>query len=173
MKVLGAPALKSHDSRRLQSNPHLRVSLEYLNEIFTYLAENGISMYRMSSDLAPYATHPDLPQFHKMLHECARELRETGARARRMDLRLSFRPSQYIVLNGTDEALVEKGMWDVETQAAILDRMELGPEAVVVMHVGGVYGDRRAGCTRWIRTWERLSVRARARLVLHTACGFC
>jgi UV DNA damage endonuclease len=166
VKVLGAVGFKSHDSRRWQSAPHLRVSLECINAIFGYLSEAGISMYRMSSDLAPYVTHPDLPQFHSMIRDSARELRNTGDLAKQLGLRLSFHPSQYVVLNSPDESLVAKSMWDVKAQAEILDAMELGPEAVVVIHVGGVYGDRLAGCERWVRTWERLSERARARLVL-------
>ena len=101
-----------------------------------------------------------------MIRDSAGKLRETGALARQLDLRLSFHPSQYVVLNSPDDSLVAKSTWDVETQAEILDAMELGGEAVVVVHVGGVYGDRRAGCERWVRTWERLSARARSRLVL-------
>jgi hypothetical protein len=31
----------------------------------------------------------------------------------------------------------------------MLDLMELGPEAVLVIHVGGIYGDRDASLTRW------------------------
>jgi UV DNA damage endonuclease len=166
VKVLGVPGLKSNDSRRWQQSPHLRVSLDYLDRVFDYLDRHDIRMYRMSSDLAPYATHPDMPQFHNMVRECAAELRAAGARARRSGLRLSFHPSQYIVLNSPDDSLVKKSTWDVATQAEILDGMELGPEAVVVIHVGGAYGDRVAGCERWIRTWERLPVHARDRLVL-------
>lgn len=166
VKVLGAPDLKSNDTRRWQKDPHLRVSLEYLDRIFDYLERHDIRMYRMSSDLAPYATHPDLPQFHDMVRASARELRTIGDRARRLDLRLSFHPSQYIILNSPDEALVAKSVWDVATQAEILDSMELGPEAVLVIHVGGAYGDRQSGCERWVRTWERLPAHARARLVL-------
>lgn len=166
VKVLGVPGLKSNDSRRWRQNPHLRVSLSYVARIFDYLEQHDIRLYRMSSDLAPYATHPDMPQFHNMVRESARELRETGERARRLGLRLSFHPSQYVVLNSPDAALVRKSVWDVATQAEMLDRMELGPEAVIVIHTGGAYGDRRAGCERWIRTWERLPRHARARLVL-------
>lgn len=166
VKVLGVPGLKSNDSRRWRQNPHLRVSLSYLARIFDYLERNDIRLYRMSSELAPYATHPDMPQFHNMVRESARELREAGERARRLGLRLSFHPSQYVVLNSPDAELVRKSAWDVATQAEMLDRMELGPEAVVVIHTGGAYGDRRAGCERWIRTWERLPRHARARLVL-------
>ena len=58
VKIVGRPDLKDHDSRRWQNGPHLRVSLHYLDQIFTYLAEHGIRMYRISSDIAPYITHP-------------------------------------------------------------------------------------------------------------------
>jgi UV DNA damage endonuclease len=166
VKVLGRPGLKSNDSRRWQSGPHLRVSLEHLSRIFDYLDERDIRMYRMSSDLAPYATHPDLPQFHGMIRECDADLRVIGRRARELGLRLSFHPSQYVVLNSPDPALVDKSVWDIATQAEMLDRMELGPDAVVVIHVGGVYGDRRQSAARWAKTWGRLPEHARRRLVL-------
>jgi UV DNA damage endonuclease len=166
VKVLGRPDLKSNDSRRWQSGPHLRVSLEYLAKILDYLDEHDIRMYRMSSDLAPYATHPDLPQFHGMIREADADLRAVGRRARELDLRLSFHPSQYVVLNSPDRALVDKSIWDIATQAEMLDRMEQGPEAVVVIHVGGSYGDRRASAARWVETWQRLPEPARRRLVL-------
>ena len=95
VKVLGRPELKSNDTRRWQKNPHLKTSLEYL-QILDYLVRHRIGMYRLSSDLAPYATHPDMPQFHGMVAESDAELRAIGAKARRLDLRLSFHPSQFV-----------------------------------------------------------------------------
>lgn len=166
MKVLGVPGLKSDDSRRWQSNPSLGVSLDYLDKIFDYLQASGIRMYRMSSGLAPYATHPDLPQFHNQVAQFQKELRATGQRAKAMDLRLSFHPSQFIVLNSPDEAVRERSIWDLRVQAEILDQMELDDEAVMVIHVGGAYGDTRSGIDRWCTTWEALPERVRARLVL-------
>jgi UV DNA damage endonuclease len=186
VKVLGAPDLKSNDARRHQSQPHLRVSLGYLREIFSYLERHGIRMYRMSSDLAPYATHPDLPQFHGQVAECDAELRDLGARARGLGLRLSFHPSQFVVLNSPDPVLVKKSAWDLESQAEMLDRMGLGPEAVVIIHTGGVYGEKEAARDRWARAYEALPEPVRRRLVLenddtsfsaadvlwiHEACG--
>jgi UV DNA damage endonuclease len=70
----------THDSRRWENEAHLRVSLEYLDKIFDYLFRHRIDMYRMSSDLAPYVTHPDMPQFHGMIKDCKKELRAIGAR---------------------------------------------------------------------------------------------
>ncbi|MBA3947041.1 MAG: UV DNA damage repair endonuclease UvsE [Herpetosiphonaceae bacterium] len=166
VKVMGQADLKSNDARRWQNEPHLRVSLGYLQAIFAYLARQQITMYRMSSDLAPYVTHPDLPQFHAQIRECAGELRELGARAKQQDLRLSFHPSQFIVLNSPDPVLVRKGIADLVAQAEMLDLMELGPEAVLVIHVGGTYNDKVAGRERWIMTYQQLPEAVQRRLVL-------
>lgn len=166
VKVMGRSGLKSNDTRRWQTGPHLRVSLGYLEEIFSYLEQQQITMYRMSSDLAPYVTHPDMPQFHAQIAECASELRAVGARARALDLRLSFHPSQFVVLNSPEETLVAKSIADLVAQAEMLDQMELGPEAVVVIHVGGVYGDKVTSRERWARTYHRLPEAVRRRLVL-------
>jgi UV DNA damage endonuclease len=166
VKVMGRPDLKSNDTRRWQANPHLKTSLAHLDGILAYLAKHQINMYRMSSDLAPYATHPDMPQFHAMVGESDSELRAIGAKARDLDIRLSFHPSQFVVLNSPDPELVRKSIWDLTSQAEMLDRMELGPEAVLVVHVGGAYGDRAASNARWVETWATLPELVKRRLVL-------
>jgi len=166
VKPLARPELKSHDSRRWQNNPHLSVSLAYLRDVFTYLGEAGIAMYRIASELAPYATHPDMPQFHNQVEECAGELAQLGAMARAAGLRLSFHPGQHTVLNATDPRTAAVSARDVIVQGAILDGMGLGPEAVVVTHLGGVYGDRDAARERFVRAVEALPDASRRRLVL-------
>ena len=89
-----------------------------------------------------------------------------GKLARESDIRLSFHPSQFIVLNSESEELTRKSMADLDSQAEMLDRMESGPEARLVVHVGGAYGDTVSGCARWVKTWSRLSEPVRRRLVL-------
>lgn len=70
----------------------------------------------MSSDLAPYATHPTMPQFHGMVAESDRELGLVGAKARRVGIRLSFHPSQYVLLNSPDPELTRKSIEDLASQ---------------------------------------------------------
>jgi len=166
VKVLGRPELKSHDTRRWQSSPHLRVSLRYLREVLLYLHQAGIHMYRMSSDLAPYLTHPDLPQFHSQLEESQADLAAVGALARALDVRLSIHPGQYIVLNSADEAVADKSAADVVAQARILDLMGLGPEAVVVLHAGSAAGGLEAAGERFCRRYAALPPEAQVRVVL-------
>jgi UV DNA damage endonuclease len=166
VKVMGREDLKSSDARRHANEPHLKVSLGYIDAILDHLDQHDIRMYRLSSDIAPYATHPDMPQFHGMVKESAAELRAIGEKAKRLDIRLSFHPSQFVVLNSPDPALVAKSVWDLQSQAEMLDLMELGPEAVMVIHVGGTYGDIPASRERWVETWQTLPEPVRRRLVL-------
>ena len=166
VKVLGAGGLPSHDTRRWQSGPHLRTSLERLTAVFDYLETEDVRMYRMASGLVPYGSHPELPQFYGQVEECAEALAELGERARRADLRLSFHPGQYVVLNSEDPDVRHAARLDLELQASVLDAMGLGPEAVVVLHVGSGAGGTEAALDRFLAGFEGLSEAARARLVI-------
>ncbi len=166
VKVMGRPDLKTQDTRRWQKNPHLKCSLELLDKVLDYLKSEKLDMYRLSSDIAPYATHPDMPQFHSMVKDSDAELRAFGAKAKAYDIRLSFHPSQYVLLNAPDPELTDKSIWDLSSQAEMLDRMELDDEAVMVTHVGGVYDDREASRARWIAGYEQCPEHVKRRIVL-------
>jgi len=165
VKILGQD-LKSHDSRRWQHDPHLSVSLVYLRDVFGYLERQGIHMYRLASDLAPYVTHPDMPQFHGQVEECAVELATTGNLAAELGLRLSFHAPLSTVLNAPEEAIAQKAAADLSSKARILDAMGLGPEAVVVTHVGGVYGDRSSARERFAARYLDLPATTQRRIAL-------
>jgi UV DNA damage endonuclease len=114
VKVLGDGGLPSHDTRRWQSEPSLGVSLDRLEAILRFCAEREIGMYRMATALAPYASHPDLPQFRDAPHVFAERLAEVGALARSLDLRLSTHPGQYTVLNSEDARVQELAVAELE-----------------------------------------------------------
>jgi UV DNA damage endonuclease len=166
VKVLGQPGLRSHDSRRWQNRPHLSVSLAYLRDTILYLERQNIRMYRMASDLAPYVAHPDLAQFHSQIEDCHTELAAVGEMVARADLRLSFHLPLTCVLNARDETVAQRSAQLATVHARILEGMGLGPEAVIVTHVGGLYGDRDAALARFIRIHYRLPPVVRRRLVL-------
>ena len=164
--VLGREGLKAHDARRWQNNPHLRVSIGYLHEIFDYLNDADIRMYRLSSGVAPYITHPDLPQFWDQIEECQDELAELGAKARRYGLRLSSHPGQYSLLNALDEQVYAASLRDFAYHVALLDALGMPADNKVITHVGGVYGDKTASRDRFAERYERLPDAIKARLIL-------
>jgi UV DNA damage endonuclease len=166
VKVLGDGGLPSHDMRRWQSEPHLSVSLESLGAILDRLEREELPMYRLPSGFVPYGTHPDMPQFHRQLDECADGLALVGQRIRSLDVRISTHPGQYVVLNSTRPDVQAAAVRDVEQQAALLDAFGVGDEAVIVLHVGGAEGGVEQGADRFAAGLEQLSDAARARLAI-------
>lgn len=166
VKVLGDGGLPSHDTRRWQSGPHLSVSLDHLDAILTRLDAIDVRMYRMASALAPYATHPDLPQFHRQLEECGEQLARVGERARQLAVRLSFHPGQYVVLNSERPGVQALAARELDVMAGLLDGLGCDREAVVVLHVGGMAGGREAALERFERGVALLTDAARRRLVI-------
>jgi UV DNA damage endonuclease len=166
VKVLGAGGLPSHDTRRHQSEPSLAVSLGHLDAILGYLDDNEIGFYRMATGLAPYASHPDLPRFRDAPQRHADRLRQVGDKAREMGIRISSHPGQYTVLNSEDAEVRRLAAVELEVQAELMDGMGLGPECVVILHVGGAAGGLDAALDRFERGFETLSDAARGRLVI-------
>ena len=166
VKVLGAGGLPSHDTRRWQSGPHLRHSLERLRAILDYLDANDIRMYRVATALAPYASHPTLTQFHGQVEECAEELAAVGQLVRDRDIRLSSHPGQYTVLNSTDQGVQAAAVAELEVQAGYSTRWALGPRRSWSFTSAGPPPGSPAASDRFLAGFERLSEPARRRLVI-------
>ena len=165
VRVLGRRGLRAYDTRRSVNAPHLSVSLAHLRDVFIYLASTGVAFYRMSSDLAPALPAPTLPPLQQ-IEECRDELAEIGALARQQGLRLSFHAPMYVQLAADDPAILQQSRQTLDSLATILDAMQLDANAVIVVHLGGLYGEPDAAIGRWVRAFESLPERTRRRLVL-------
>lgn len=166
VRVLGRRGLRAYDSRRPGSAPHLSVSLAHLRDVFTYLATIHVRFYRLSSELAPFITHPELPQFRHQIDECAAELAAVGALARQAELRLTLHAPMHVQLATHDSELVFRSGETLRLLAALLDGMQLDADAVIVVHVGGTYGTLDAAIGRWVRHFEQLPCAVQRRIVL-------
>jgi UV DNA damage endonuclease len=165
VKVLGAP-LRSHDSRRWQNQPHLSVSLAYLRDIFAYLDARNIRFYRLAGQLAPYLTHPTLPAFHHQIEECANELADLGHLAQQHRLRLTMHLAHFVQLSSPHEEQAARSRQELTVTARLLDAMGLDGDAVIVVHIGGMYGDAAASRERFVRVFEQLAPAVQTRVAL-------
>lgn len=165
VKVLGEP-LRSHDSRRWQNKPHLSVSLAYLRDIFDYLHRKQIRFYRLAGQLAPYVTHPSLPAFHRQIDECATDLAATGDLVRQNGIRVTMHPGHYVQLSAADEWLVHRAQTELAAAALLMDAMGLDLDAVMVVHVGGLYEGAAIARERFVARLIALPEAIRRRLVL-------
>ncbi|KAI6021497.1 UV-endonuclease UvdE-domain-containing protein [Pisolithus microcarpus] len=93
---------------------------------------------------------------------CATLLAEVGALAEKYGHRLTVHPGQYTQLGSPREAVVRSSIRDLEYHCEMLDLMGVGPDGVIVIHGGGVYGDKEATLARIKETIRNV----RDRLVL-------
>jgi UV DNA damage endonuclease len=128
--------------------------------------ELGIGAFRINSQVLPLATHPvsgytldDLEQGEVI----RRAFEAAGELARLRDVRLSFHPDQFVVLNSEREDVVRSALRELEYQAELA---ELIGADVLCLHVGGVTGGVDAAIERFERGLERVSARVRARLAV-------
>lgn len=126
----------------------------------------GIGAFRMNSQILPLSTHPlsgyRLPDLDPD-GGIEAGFRQAGEAARAADLRLSFHPDQFVVLNSEREPVVASSLAELEYQGAVA---ELVGADTIVFHGGSTAGGQEAALDRLERGIERLSPRARSRIAL-------
>ena len=131
---------------------------------------HGIKVFRLSSDIFPHFSNPQVERYS--LDFAQDLLSEIGALARRLNMRLTFHPGQYNVVGTPSESAFEKTVLDLSCHAEILDRMSTPPDSIMVVHGGGLYGDKEKTIQRWIDNFSKLPEPVRRRLVLEN-CEKC
>ncbi len=135
-----------------------------LKQILDWNIENGIRLFRVGSSIIPYASHERFAyDWPDRLSVPIAEIRDM---VRTHGLRLSMHPGQYTVLNSPEPKTVAASVREIEWQARLVS--ELDPEqGVMVLHIGGAYGDKPTAIRRFAENFHNLlSETARQRLVI-------
>ena len=140
------------------------LNLDALERMLDYNGRMGIHLFRMSSDLVPFAGNPVNRLDWSGLF--APRLAALGDKAKKHKIRLSMHPGQYTVLNSPRADVVQAAIRDLEYHASFMDAMGLGRENKIILHVGGGYGDHKEAMSRFVDHAEFLSPQIRSRLVL-------
>jgi UV DNA damage endonuclease len=139
-------------------------NLRGVREALLFAYQHGIGVYRFSSDIIPFASHPvcTIP----WEEEFAAELREIGDIVRRNGIRTSAHPDQFVVLNALDTSVVQNGIGELMYHVRMFEAMGLGPDHTIQIHVGGVYGDKREAMRRFAQVFRHLDSSLRSRLAI-------
>jgi len=138
-----------------------------LIEIIKWNHKNGITLYRMSSDIFPWMSEyelKDLPDYKKI----SILLNGAGHLARKYGQRLTFHPGHFNVLASTNQSVVDKTIRELDQHAEIMDLMGL-PEthyAAINIHVNTTQGGKQECLARFRRNFKLLNPSTQARLVV-------
>ena len=122
-----------------------------LETIIRWNAERGICLFRMGQGLIPFASHPAFP--YDWADEHGDDLREMGALARSLGVRLSMHPGQFINPGSPNPETARRSIDELLYATGVFDLMGLD-DAVVVLHLGGAYDDRPAAVARFVEALE-------------------
>lgn len=140
-------------------------NLAALDRVLSFLDREDIRLYRISSNLIPFASHPI--NTVKWWTEFAADFRHLGSRIRRLGVRVSMHPGQYTVLNSPSPAIVAAAFAELKYQARLLDALGTGRSSKIVIHVGGLYGGTESDAiARFIERAQRLPKGVLERLVI-------
>lgn len=137
-------------------------NVQDLLRIVNWNVENGIRVFRVTSELFPWASEYKLPQLPDFT-EIRSYLEEIGKKP----IRLSTHPGPFNKLAG-EGATLANTITDLEIHSEIFDLMGLPASHwnKINIHVGGAYGDKVATLKKFASNFSLLSENLRARLTV-------
>jgi len=139
-------------------------NLDYLEAQLLYNQSEGINLFRISSEIIPFGSSPVntlpwweifAPQFAKLATLI------TSSQAR-----VSMHPGQYTVINSPNSDVVERAVADLVYHVHFLEALQTSTEHKIILHVGGVYGDRPEAMARFATQYEKLPPNVLSRLII-------
>lgn len=140
-------------------------NIESTLRIVRHAAAEGIPLYRFSSRLIPFLGHPETRDWD-FFRYLATDFALLGAAVRTAGLRTSFHPEHAAVVLSADHPDVQEA-----TRQTLLDHARICelmglPGAMLVVHVGGGYGDKAAALSRFRAAAAALPPAVRGRLAV-------
>ena len=128
----------------------------------------GIKFMRLSSEMFPFASHDEYG--YKLAPFASEALAEAGKVAAELGHRLTTHPGQFTQLGSPRKVVIDNAIRDLEYHAELLSLLKLPPQpdrdAVMILHLGGVFGDKEATMQRFRENYARLNQDIKNRLVL-------
>lgn len=167
--TVGVEGTKFRTCRKDRATPErleglIQENLRSLNRILDYNIENNIRLFRITSDIIPFGSHPvNNLKWQEIFSD---ELAGMGKKATNAGMRLSMHPGQYTVLNSKDPEVAERAVEDLRYHTAFLDALGLDRTHKIILHIGGAYGNKRSATERFKERYRMLEDNIKARLVI-------
>jgi len=133
-------------------------------KIMDWNEKNGIKVYRLSSEMFPHKSNPKVEDY--TFDFVSELLTLIGEKSRKYNQRLTFHPGQYNVVGTPTKKVFKQTCLNLKYQADVLDLMGMGVDSVMVVHGGGMYGDKEKTKIRWCEQFHQLPENVKKRLVL-------
>lgn len=138
-----------------------------LEKVFTWNVQNGITFFRISSDIFPWMSEYNLNEL-KDYEQIKKILNRAGSYAIRNGLRFGFHPGPFNILCSPNETVVLNTINELSKHAEILDLLgaDQTPYYKINIHIGGAYGDKKSSLDRFCQNFMLLPDNVKRRLTI-------
>ena len=154
--------LASYSEERLLTA--VAANLACLRRLLEWNVAQGLLFFRIGSGIVPFGSH-EINTFPWQTHFAA-DFRAIGDYIKAHNLRVSFHPDQFVVLNSPSLDIVRRSIQELIYQGSMLDLMGLDGTAKLQIHVGGLYGDRELAISRFAQVHAALPAAVKVRVVV-------
>nr|WP_300001590.1 UV DNA damage repair endonuclease UvsE [Tissierella sp.] len=139
-------------------------NLDTLDRIMDYNIKSEIKFFRISSDMIPFGSSPvNGLAWDEIFSE---KFQAISQKIKLHKIRVSMHPGQYTVLNSPREDVVERAIEDLEYHNRFLNALGMDKTSKIILHIGGVYGDKEAAIERFGKVYQTLSPEIKGRLII-------
>lgn len=142
-----------------------RKNIESTIRILRYNKGYGIKVYRVTSKLVPFATHVHFENWD-WRSELKEEFKRLGEVVKETEIRVSTHPDHFTLLNSPKKEVFRASLKELEYHNSMFELMELGQEYKIVLHIGGMYKDKRDSIKRFYEGYSMLSESIKKRIIL-------
>lgn len=143
----------------------VRENIDSQMRVLKYNRAHDIHVFRFTSNLIPLATHPEIDRWD-YVGEFADDFAAIGDYVKLHNMRVSAHPDHFTLLNSPDSKTLNASLAELEYHEKIFSAMGFGPEAKLVIHVGGVYKDKQMAVKRFQSTYEELPEAIKQRIII-------
>lgn len=134
----------------------LSANLRDLFELLELCRREKIEVFRLGSNFIPYASHKDFKEewflkIEPFLIETGKTIREN------FNIRITMHPGQFVILNSPKLEVIDNSLRELRYHFWVLDKLGIGDDGIVIIHIGGIYSEKERAIERFINTVEKNS----------------
>lgn len=140
-----------------------RSNIDDLEKILRYNIDNEIHFYRITSNLIPLLTHPEVEFDYRKYFK--KDFEYIGNIIKASNMRVDTHPDQFNVINSTKDCVVKSTIRNLKAQAMLFEDLEYN-NGKMVIHVGSSQGGKEESINRFIENLKLFPKEVADRLII-------
>ncbi len=137
-------------------------NFKILEEILNYNIKNDITFYRMTSNLFPLATHPNVK--YKFISNYHQKLEHIGKIINQNKMRVGLHIMPCCILNSLNEEVITTSINILNFYQNMLDAMKI--DSYIIMHIGSKTLGKKESISRFKTNFNKLNNKVKQKIVI-------